>query len=266
MFPNLSIPKPRPPNVRVPLVRVIQWGFLPSKYPFPYFDVSSSFLSINMCLPQRKHLNPHLPKAELPLCHSQAFSQRGATACQLLLRVPLWTRVLRVLTQQNEEMAPPWVTCAVSELPNCVSTSQVMQGVFLRRDCRGSTGLARRKNLWNMVWLWLLLNDVRSSEYSMPIFSYLTSSGTSSLLPWFYYTSSFGVTCCNLPLVFLSAEFWREGGHVSFSLQEASWMELHFVSQSVSITTERERKLLLWYTSHTHIYNKQHMQAGWRNF
>lgn len=145
MFPNLSVPKPRPPNVRVPLVRVIQWGFLPTKYSFPYFEVSSSFLSINMCLPQRKHLNPHLPKAKLPLCHSQAFIQRGATTWQLLLQVPLWTSVLRVLIQQNEEMAPPWVTCVVSELPSCVSTSQVMQEVFLRRDCKGSTGLARRK-------------------------------------------------------------------------------------------------------------------------
>lgn len=206
-----------------------------------------------MCLPQRKNLNPHLPKAKLPLCHSQAFSQRGATACQLLLQVPLWTRVLRVLTQRNEEMAPPWVTCAVSELPNCVSTSQVMHGVFLRRDPRGSTGLARRRK--SLKHGMTVTPTKWCQEFWVQHANFFISHQlwNLSLLPWFYYTSSFRVTCCNLPLFFLSAEFWKGEGHVSFYLQEASGMELHFVSQSISITTERERKLLLWYTSHIYI-------------
>lgn len=151
MFPSLSIPKPRPPNARVPVVRVIQWGFLPSKHPFPYFDVSSSFPDINMCLPQRKDLNPHLPKTKLPLCHSQAFSQKGATRWQLLFQVPLWARVLRVLTQQNEEMTTSLSVsvplCQCLSLPTLAAHPRWCRGFSQEGTAEAHQGWPEEKSL-----------------------------------------------------------------------------------------------------------------------
>lgn len=160
MFPSLSIPIPRPPDVRVPLVKVVQWGFL-----FP--TSGSSFLSINMCLAQRRYLNPHLPKTKIPLCHSQAFSQRGATTWQLLLQGPLWARVLRVLTQKMRRWSHAWVTCV------SVRASQLCQhipgdaGGFPKKGLQRLNSAGQKKHLWNMVWLWLLPNDntVLSTAY-----------------------------------------------------------------------------------------------------
>lgn len=160
MFPNLSIPIPRSPNVKVPLVRVIQWGFLPSKRPFPYFDISISFLSINMCHRESIWTPTFLPKAKIALCHSQAFSQRGATTWQLLLQVPLWARVLRVLTQKMR-WSHPWGICvSVRASQLCQHIPGDVQG-FPKKGLQRLKRAGQKKNLWHMVWLWLLPNDVR---------------------------------------------------------------------------------------------------------
>lgn len=184
-----------------------------------------------------------------------------------MIAAALWARVLRVLTQhevKNEEMAPSLCDlCQCQSFPTVSAHPRWCRG-FSKKGLQRLNRAGQKKNLWNMLQLWFLLSDVRSSECSMPILSYLASFESSSPLPSFYYTSSFRFACCSLSLAFLSSEFWGGEGLCEFFSPRG--MELHFVSQSISITTEREGKLLLWYTSHTHIHNKQHMQAGWQNF
>lgn len=214
-----------------------------------------------MCLPLRKRLSPHLPKAKIPLCHSQAFSQRGATTWQLLLQVSLWPRFPRVLTQQNEEVAP-----SQGDLCQCLSIPAVSAHP---RWCRGFSqeGTAeaqQKKNLWSMVWLWLLLpNYIRSSEYSIPILSYLTGFETSSLLPSFSYTSSFRASCCNLSLVFLSAEFWgKEVMWVFLLKRQQGWS--YTLCHKASPSPQKEKGNFCFTVHHTVIYitNNICMQDG----
>lgn len=105
----------------------------------------------------------------------------------------------------------PWVTCVSARASQQCQHIPGDAGSFPKKGLQRLNRAGQKKNLWNMSELWLLPSDVRSSEYSTPILSYLTSFETSSLLPSFYYASRFRVFCCNFSLVFLSSEFWVGG-------------------------------------------------------
>lgn len=162
---------------------------------------------------------------------------------------------------------PEWPV-SVSELPSCVRASQLCQhipgdaGGFPKKELQRLNRAGQKKNLWNMVWLWLLPSDTSSSEYSIPILSYLTSfepwSPSTTLLellaaiyPWFFSQQSFGGggRLCE----FFSPRGIRNG--VTLCITK----HLHHHR------TIKETSALV-YITHSYICNKQHMQAGQQNF